>query len=198
MVQRRFAGPNPLELVENPRPPVLSHAVLGMLIFVLAEIMFFAGLISAFMIVKSAALEWPPAGQPRLPAQETLVNTGALLLSGVVLAYANRVFKRDRRAARLPFALAILLGGFFVGFQGVEWVALIRQGLTLWSSQHGAFFYLIVGLHGLHAVAALAAMLWAFHRLWVGRLAQSTFASVQVFWSFVVLVWPFLYWRVYL
>jgi len=169
-----------------------------MLIFVLAESMFFAGLISAFMIVRSSALEWPPAGQPRLPAQETLINTGALLLSGVALTYANRVFKRERRAAMLPFAAAILLGGFFVGFQGVEWVALIRQGLTLWSSQHGAFFYLIVGLHGLHAVAALAAMLWAFQRLWVGRLAQSTFASVLVFWSFVVLVWPLLYWRVYL
>ena len=49
----------------------------------------------------------------------------------------------------------MLLGAFFVLFQGVEWVALLREGLTLTSSTHGAFFYLIIGTHALHAVVAL-------------------------------------------
>ena len=86
---------------DTPRPlmparhgPVVSNGVLGMLIFIIAEVMFFAGLISAFMIVKSNAVSgWPPPGQPTLPAGETAINTAALLLSAVVLFFANRDFK---------------------------------------------------------------------------------------------------------
>ena len=49
------------------RAPVLPNGVLGMLIFVATEIMFFSGLISAFVIGKSNAIGgWPPPGQPRL------------------------------------------------------------------------------------------------------------------------------------
>ena len=75
----------PFEVIEDPRPPpALPSAVLGMAIFILTEIMLFAGLVSAFSITKAGAvLCWPPPGQPRLPADETLVNTIALLLSGV-------------------------------------------------------------------------------------------------------------------
>ena len=50
--------------------------------------------------------------------------------------------------------LVMLLGAFFVVFQGAEWLALIGQGLTLTSSALGSFFYLIVGSHGLHAVGS--------------------------------------------
>ena len=50
------------------REPILPNGVLGMLIFVATEIMFFSGLISAFVIGKSNAIGgWPPPGQPRLP-----------------------------------------------------------------------------------------------------------------------------------
>ena len=45
---------------------------------------------------------------------------------------------------------------FFVVFQGFEWVRLIGEGLTMTSGTLGAFFYLIVGMHALHAFAAIA------------------------------------------
>ena len=183
--------------VRPRRQPLLPNAVLGMLLFVLAEVMLFAGLISAFLVVKGLAVEWPPVGQPRLPAEETAVNTAALLLSGAVLALAQRRFRAAPLRALRPLIAAVGLGGFFVVFQGVEWVALLREGLTLTSSAHGGFFYLIVGLHALHAVAAILALGWAALRLAEGRLGQETFAAVQVFWYFVVGLWPILYWQVY-
>jgi len=170
-----------------------------MLFFILTEVMLFAGMISAFTITKSSAvLGWPPPGQPRLPADETMVNTIALLLSGVVLFWAGRAFARERRSARGPLFTAWALGAFFVLFQGIEWVHLLQEGLTIQSSQHGAFFYLIVGTHALHAVGAIAALSMVAHRLRRGRLASSTFQAVRVFWYFVVLVWPVLYTLVYL
>ena len=116
----------------------------------------------------------------------------------MALFLAGRAYRKERRSARAPLALAIALGACFVGFQGAEWVALIREGLTLTSSVHGGFFYLIVGTHALHAVAALGLLIYAFLRLRRRLLNHSTFAAARVFWYFVVGVWPVLYVVVYL
>ena len=182
------------------REPLVSNGVLGMLIFIFTEVMFFAGLISAHAIVRSQAAGqmWPPFGQPRLPVQETAVNTAALLVSGIVLVIAWFAFRRERSSARIPMLLSILLGGFFVWFQGIEWAALLREGLTIQSSSYGGFFYLIVGSHALHAGAALAALIWAWFKLDRHELTASQLATVSAFWYFVVLVWPVLYVKVYL
>jgi heme/copper-type cytochrome/quinol oxidase subunit 3 len=183
---------------ESQRIPLVPNGVMGMLIFVAIEAMMFAGMISAFTIIKSSALVWPPPDQPRLPVQETLFNTAALLASGACLYWAQRTFARDHKRARRPLLAAMLLGAFFVVFQGVEWVALIRDGLTLTSSNLGSFFYLIVGMHALHAVAALGVLAYTWLRLQRGWLAQSQLAAAQVFWYFVVGLWPVLYAVVYL
>lgn len=185
-------------ITEHRPPPVLPSAVMGMLIFVVAEAMMFAGLISAFTIVKAGALGWPPPGQPRLPVETTAFNTLVLLASAGVLFHANRVFTRDRREAWRPLFAAIGLGAFFVLFQGYEWINMIRHGLTLTSSNYGSFFYLIVGIHGMHAVAGLGVLVRAALRLHTGVLAAATFSAAQVFWYFVVGLWPILYYLVYL
>ena len=184
----------------KPREKILPDGVLGMLLFIFTEAMLFAGFISAFIIVKSQAAGqmWPPFGQPRLPVEETAINTAALLLSGLVLGFAQYAYKRSQRQAVLPFGVAIFLGLFFVGFQGVEWAQLLAEGLTIQSSSYGGFFYLIVGCHAIHAIGALGALIWAWFRMQRGALSQSAFATVQIFWYFVVLVWPVLYWKVYL
>jgi cytochrome c oxidase subunit III len=179
---------------------IVSDGVLGMLVFIFTEVMFFSGLISAQSIVRSEATGqmWPPYGQPRLPVEETAVNTAALLVSGIVLLLAWFAFRRDRASARIPMLLAILLGGFFVWFQGMEWVALLAEGLTIKSSSYGGFFYLIVGAHAIHAVGAIVALVWAWFRLIHDRLTGTQLATVAAFWYFVVLVWPVLYLTVYL
>lgn len=183
---------------QQPDKAVVPNGVLGMLLFVISEAMLFAGLISAFTIVRSGALVWPPPDQPRLPVASTAVNTVALLASGVMLYVAWRAFRRDPARARRPLLAAMLLGAFFVGFQGVEWVALLGEGLTMTSSSLGSFFYLIVGVHAIHAVAALGVLVWAWWRLQRGWRAESQLQTAQVFWYFVVGVWPILYGVVYL
>jgi len=171
-----------------------------MIIFVAAEIMFFAALMSAHTIARSTALGgvWPPAGQPRLPVERTAINTGILLLSGLLLWLGNRSMGTTPRVARRYLAGAIASGIAFVSLQGVEWVALLREGLTLTSSNHGAFFYLIVGAHALHAVAAIVALTWVYVLMCRGKLNPAAFAATQVFWYFVVFLWPVIYLRVYL
>jgi len=184
-------------VVESRREPVVANGVLGMLIFVFTELMVFAGLISAFTIVRAGAVVWPPSGQPRLPMEETAFNTAALLLSGLSLYWAQRCFRRDPRSALRPLLVTLLLGSFFVIFQGVEWVQLIGEGLTMTSSTLGSFFYLIVGVHALHAVAAIGLLAYVYVRLQRGWLSAGSLASAAVLWYFVVGVWPALYLVVY-
>lgn len=180
------------------RAPVFSNGVFGMMIFVLTEIMFFAALISSQMVVRAQVMIWPPAGQPRLPAMQTAINSSFLLLSGVLLYLAGRAFKREPGSAKKLIWASLGLGALFVGLQGVEWVRLISQGFTLSSSSAGAFFYLIIGLHGLHAVAAILGLGWVAARVQRGVATLEQLQTAQIFWAFVVGIWPILYWQVYL
>ena len=199
-MERVLTAPEPpIPLPVRPRG-MGSNAVLGMALFIFTEVMAFAGFISAYMVAENSALPgtWPPPGQPRLPVGSTLINTAALLLSGVVLQLAWRTFTaRGASAARGLVGVALGLGVFFVAFQGFEWVQLLAQGLTLTSSRVGSFFFLIVGAHALHAVAAVLALGWCWMRLDEAG-ARSALAAVRLFWYFVVLMWPVIFWKVYL
>ncbi len=180
--------------------PVVSSSALGMLIFVSAETMFFAGLLSAFVIGKANAVGWPPLGQPRASVALTGLNTLVLLASAVPLFLAHRSFTRARPTNRTRglLAAAIALGGAFLALQGYEWARLLWFGLTLTSSSYGSFFYLLVGTHALHAIAALLALGWVERRLRRGAPSADAFWAVQIFWYFVVGLWPILYAVAYL
>jgi cytochrome c oxidase subunit III len=183
----------------QPNRPVVPSAVLGTLIFVVAEVMFFVGMISAFTISRSGAPAgtWPVPGQPTLPADATALNTAALMLSGVLLLVGQVLFSKKLTAAKWVVLASWLLGVAFVGLQGREWSQLLAAGLTMTSSRLGAFFYLIVGMHGLHAIGALLALGLATLQGLRDRLDVGLFFGAQVFWYFVVLMWPIIYARVY-
>src|SRR5262249_16932552 len=127
------------------------------------------------------------------------LNTLVLLASGVTLLMAHRAFTEfDSGRTKKMLAFTLGLGAFFVVFQGHEWVRLISFGLTMTSSTYGSFFYLIVGAHALHAVAALLVLSYCALHLAHGELTQARFLTAQLFWYFVVLLWPILYILVYL
>jgi cytochrome c oxidase subunit 3 len=188
-----------LETPASTRRQVLPTSVLGMLIFVVAETMFFSGMMSAFTITRANSLAtlWPPPGQPRLPASSTALNTGLLLLSGVALLVTHFAWRKAPKKAVGPYLVTLALGAAFLGLQGREWASLLAQGLTLTSSNLGSFFYLIVGAHSLHAVAALLGLAWGLLRLLQGRLTPAYFFGAQTFWYFVVGMWPVIYARLY-
>ena len=178
--------------------PVPS-SVLGMVLVVCVEVMFFAGLISAFTISRAGARPgvWQPPTSPLLPVEATAVNTAILLASGLLLGLAHRAYRRGRTSSSALLGASWLLGAAFVMLQGREWMGLLAEGLTLRSSPLGAFFYLIVGAHALHAVLALGVLAACWRRLSQGRLTSPLFLAAQTFWYFVVGMWPVIYGRVY-
>jgi len=171
-----------------------------MLLFVAAEVMFFAGLISAFTITRAGAppLAWSLPGGVVLPAAETAFNSIVLMMSGVVLVVAHWRLRRgeDAKAARALLA-ATILGAAFVLLQGREWWGLLSRGVTMQTSTLGAFFYLIVGTHALHAVCAIVGLGVAWWKLRRGALPAGFFYTAETFWYFVVAIWPVIYFRVY-
>ena len=189
------------------RRAFLEERIIATLIFLIFDAMILAGMVGAFMLSRAAAEgAWPPAGQPWFPLGETAINTAALLASGALVFLAARAWeKREARVGPLLLT-AIVLGAFFVFFQGVVWVGLIRQGLSLTSSPHGGLFCMIVGTHGAHALGGVILMGVAWLRLRPlrddgdtrGSLSNSTFSAIRILWYFVVGVWPVLYLCLYL
>ena len=180
----------------------LSNAYIGLLMFLGAETMFFAGLIGSFLVFRLAHEVWPPAMLPRLPVGVTGVNTLILLASALTMQRAQAAIRGggQRELARMLLATTVL-GVVFLLVQGYEWVRLLQYGLTLASGVYGATFYVLVGCHGVHV---LGAVIWlssvlrlAARRHYTAR-SHVGVALCAMYWYYVVALWPILYGLVYL
>ncbi len=191
-------GPPPPSQAE----PVISNARLGLMMFIGAEVMFFAGLIGAFLVLRLSSEVWPPPAQPRLPVWITGFNTVVLLCSGLAMHRASLAARlRDRLRLSGWLLATAVLGALFLCIQGYEWVRLIGFGLTMRSGLYGSTFYALIGLHGLHVLGALVwvGVVWFLARQ--GSYASDQAAGVELcamYWMFVVALWPVLYGLVYL
>jgi cytochrome c oxidase subunit 3 len=184
----------------DPRPRRgLDNARLATMFFIAAEVMFFAGLISAYLVLRVGAAQWPPPLQPRLPVLVTGLNTLVLLGSSLAMFRTQR----DRVRARVVRGLTVTagLGLLFLAVQGYEWIQLIGYGLTMVSGAYGATFYTLIGVHALHVVGALVWLAIVRVGAGRGRFLEPSSAGLRacaMYWHFVVALWPVLYVSVYL
>jgi len=185
---------------------VLRNGTLGMIFFIATELMFFGGLISAFVVnAADNTGAWPPKWQPRLPVYETAFNTALLILSAGTMYLSVMSIKKDQAvesSKTKKYLLAtMILGSSFVILQGVEWVTLISAGMTTTSSLFGAFFYVIVGAHGIHALGGVLYLIYVSTKVMRSKdwsLKERYISTISVFWYFVVSLWPALYVLVYI
>jgi heme/copper-type cytochrome/quinol oxidase subunit 3 len=166
-----------------------------MLFFLGAEAMLFAGLVSAFRILRAGAA-WPPPGVSR-PVEATLLASGFLLASGATMARALGAARRGRAESfRRWLGATLALGSAFVALQGVEWARWAGVGLPDAATLYGAAFRTAIGTHGLHVLGALLA-LFALWRRPPERTASPEGSprveACALLWWFVVGVWPVLY-----
>jgi heme/copper-type cytochrome/quinol oxidase subunit 3 len=155
-----------------------------------------------YIVIRLSHPVWPPADQPRLPIFVTTLNSLALFASVVPLTIALRAIRRDaRRRAAQALAATTALGALFLGVQGVEWSRLIHHGLTLGSSQYGAAFYVLIGCHAVHVLAAVmwlsTVTLLAFREHYRAD-AYAGLEMCAIYWYFVAALWGVLFPVVYL
>jgi heme/copper-type cytochrome/quinol oxidase subunit 3 len=186
---------------DQPEPPI-NNARLGVMLFIGAEGMFFAGLLSAFLVFRTGSTVWPPPFQPRLPLAVTSVNTFILLYSSYTMHRALRAIRRGNAEGLVDWlAITALLGVIFLGVQGYEWARLLQFGLTLSSSVYGATFYTLIGCHAAHVFGAAVWLLIILVMAQKHCFAREQCVGVQVcgiYWDFVVALWPILFGIVYL
>jgi heme/copper-type cytochrome/quinol oxidase subunit 3 len=186
---------------DRPEPPI-NNARLGVMLFIGAEAMFFAGLLSAFLVFRTGSTMWPPPFQPRLPIVVTTVNTLILLLSAFTLHGALRAMRQGNSHGVVKWlAITAGLGGIFLAVQGSEWARLLRYGLTLSSGVYGATFYTLIGCHAAHVFGAVIWLLTVLAMTKKHRFTPQRYVGLQVcgiYWYFVVALWPILFGAVYL
>lgn len=182
------------------RPSGLENVRLATMFVIASEVMFFAGLVSAYLVLRSAAAQWPPPLQPRLPVLVTGLNTIVLLGSSLALVRTLQD-RTDRSHVLRGLAVTAALGIVFLAVQGYEWARLIGYGLTLGSGAYGGTFYTLIGVHAVHVMAALGWVAIILAGVRRGRFLESSAAGLRacaMYWHFVVALWPVLYVTVYL
>ena len=128
--------------------PFLPNPILGVIIFVATEVMFFFGLIRAFLVIRASSGTWSPPSNVTLPVYATGFNSRVLVASAVAMHLSlRRIGLQGREAALKMYLVALGCGAFFVLFQGYEWVQLISYGMTMTSGVFGATFFLLSLIH---------------------------------------------------
>ena len=155
-------------------------------------IMMFAGLTSAY-IVKSNQAGWQSVGMP----QVFWYSTATIIISSLVMQMALRSFKqREMNRYRLLIATTLVLGVTFVILQGVGFLQLWNSGVQFkGSSGGGQFLYVIAGLHALHVLGGVIALMVMFVKAFLGRTKLYGSVPVEVmatYWHFVDLLWIYL------
>ncbi|MDQ3277449.1 MAG: heme-copper oxidase subunit III [Bacteroidota bacterium] len=155
-------------------------------------IMMFAGLTSAYL-VKSGQAGWHEVRTPNL----FWYSTAVLLISSICIQAAVRSFKqRSMGAYRTLMIATLLLGLVFVVLQyyGFKW--LWERGVHFeGSSGAGQFLYIIFGLHALHVIGGIVALLVILGRHFFGRLRTYNATPVEImstYWHFVDVLWIYL------
>jgi cytochrome c oxidase subunit 3 len=186
-----------------PSPePVVSNTRLAIIIVITAEAMLFSGLIGMYLVFRVAAPTWPPPDLPRLPLALTAFNTLVLFASLVPMRRALRALRaEDGPAATRAVCTTAALGALFLAIQGGEWIRLLGHGLTLASGTYGATFYVMIGCHGVHVLAAVIWLVVAAMLTSRGTFTAARHAGLEmcaIYWYFVCGLWGVLFPLVYL
>lgn len=186
---------------DHAGPPV-HNARLAVMLFLGAEGMFFAGLLSAFVVFRLGSPVWPPPFQPRLPIVVTALNTVVLLISGYSMRRALRAIRGGSVQGLIKgLGVTAALGTIFLSVQGYEWVRLVGFGLTPSSGVYGSTFYTLIGCHGAHVFGAVIWLLIVLALAPGGRFSMKNYVGIEVlrtYWYFVVGLWLVLFALVYL
>jgi cytochrome c oxidase subunit 3 len=156
-------------------------------------IMMFAGLTSAY-IVKSSQSAWQSIEIPRI----FWYSTGTILISSLTIQMALRSFKqREMNQYRVLLSATFLLGIVFVILQWVGFKQLWAQGIQFkGSSGGGQFLYVIAGLHAIHVLGGIVALLVMVIRAFLGRIKLYGSVPVELmatYWHFVDILWIYLF-----
>ena len=190
---------------EHHGPPAANQSsrvdasVLGMLLFIISEVMLFGAFFTAYFFIRVVADNpWPAEGD-ELPVAIAGVNTAILLSSSLTMHWALEGAKRENRAAlRIGLLTTFLLGLTFLTVQINEY---FHIGFAVSETAQSSIFYGLTGLHGAHVFVGLTLLFFANIRAFRGHFTAKEHRGVEVpgiYWHFVDVMWIVVYSTIYI
>ena len=172
---------------------------LGMWIFLATEVMFFTGLISAALKMKSLS---PADANHVLNIPITAVNTFVLIVSSTAVVMALAALQDGKRPLAIRWmVLTAVLGATFVGIQAYEYTHLIGEGFVPSANQFASGFYAVTSAHGFHVLLGVLVLINLIARTVRGSVSPRHYMPFEVwglYWHFVDVVWIILFTVLYL
>ena len=154
-------------------------------------VMMFAGLTSAYIVKRNQA-NWVPYELPTAFWYSTFV----ILLSSVTAHLSAKAFKeRAMMKYRRLMATTLLLGVLFIITQIIGFKDFWNAGMTLQANVSFSFLYIIVGLHGLHVIGGVVALIVMSLKAFSSKTRNYSFVPVDLmctYWHFVDVLWIYL------
>ncbi len=191
-----------------------SPGKFAMWLFIAQDAMGFVGLISAYIVLRSAhpGTEWRPtvgdygmeghAGLPELNKFLTGINTFILIVSSFTMVLALDSVQRGAIGRLKLFLFAtIALGATFLGIQVYEYRHLMSEGMHMNAGPYASTFFMCTGFHGAHVFAGVVYLTCIWIGALRGKFSATNYSPIELaglFWHFVDLVWIILFTIIYL
>jgi cytochrome c oxidase subunit 3 len=212
---------------QTDRHPMLAHqfaemkqqheaSKLGLWLFIFAQLLLFAGLISVYVVFRA----WYPAmfvaGHETLTFELGVASTAVLIISAVAVAMAGQAMRQGTKCVALSsLVLGIVMGLAFLVISYMQYSDLITEGLlpgtyftnTELIEQVGnphiyfGFYFGLTGLHLFYIIAGMAVMVWTLGRMVRGDFCENYYYPVElagIYWNLLVIIWIFLFPLLYL
>jgi cytochrome c oxidase subunit III len=158
-------------------------------------VMMFAGLTSAY-IVRQAGANWLEFELPPV----FWFSTGVILFSSITMHLALKSFKaREMKRYRTLITITAIAGVVFAILQYSGFGFLYEHGVQVFgagSNPSASFLGIIVGLHALHVLGGVIALLIIFFKAYSRKVKTYNITSVElvsIYWHFVDILWIYLF-----
>jgi cytochrome c oxidase subunit 3 len=189
----------------------ISNPILGMLLFICSEIMFFSGLFAAYFSVRAASPHWPPTIAENVPADlaerfnlhaepfYALGLTIILVISSVTCQLGVWAIRRNDRTGFIrAFGVTLVLGIVFLIGQIYDYSTI---GFGVSDTPFGTTFYTLTGFHGAHVFGGAVMLSVILYRGLAGQFSSrhhDAVEAVSLYWHFVDVVWIALFSTLYI
>jgi cytochrome c oxidase subunit III len=192
----------------KPHPVTgIPNGKFGIWLFLASEVMLFGALFSSYVLIRTGAPHWPPAGglsSEILNVPLGTFNTAVLITSSItmVLAWASCKLG-DLSKFKMWMGLTILLALGFLVVKYFEYADKFHHDHFPSHDNFFAVYFVLTGLHGLHIIGGIVVntyLLTIGSRLWKTDPEHFTnrVENAGLYWHFVDLVWIFLFPSLYL
>ena len=188
----------------------MDPALLGMMLFIASEVMFFAALFAAYFNAAATLPVFPPLnaeGEPILDAFHfpylPIIMTIVLVTSSFTMQWATgRIRKGDRTGLNRAVAVTLILGIGFMFLWAYEYYLLLtEEDFGINSGVYGTLFYALTGFHGAHVFGGLIGLAVILSRGIAGQFTKRHHVAVEAvhyYWHFVDVVWITLVFVIYI